>query len=371
MKRIILAFTAAVALLASCKPAAVEVPGGVPEGYGILTIDVAKTGAAPTRTVAAYTGSKSYETQVNKVQIFVFYRGGNQNGVLAARLTGTTETSGYSVELPVGDYTVYVQINGQDKSPASATEFNNYTAPLDVNSITASTGFLMIGSADASVTSSGGSCTVNVARLLNRISVSRITNGMPSTNITINRMWLANVVTPQRYDNSISGDNRTWVHKFSRSEDFTTPIPSLPAKLISTFTAPSLTSRNFNETLSPSGRIGYEGAFCLYAYANLHDSSITPAESNVACTTGSSAVTEWEPTQTRLVFEATIGTTKYYYPCDIVLGTNNQAHTVEITISGPGLTDPQGNPHDLDKKALSVSIVVSGWNDGTEYELNY
>ena len=56
---------------------------------------------------------------------------------------------------------------------------------------------------------------------------------------------------------------------------------------------------------------------------------------------------------------------------DINLGSRNQAHTVEMTISGPGLSDPQGDPSTLSKSALSVTVSVANWVDGDEYEISY
>lgn len=371
IKKFILLTAAALGFVFSCKPAELESPASLPAGYGTLNIEVLQPDMPGTKAVTAYTTEATYEKQVNKVQVFIFYSGGSQDGVLAKRITGTTATS-YSADLPAGSYKVYVQVNGADKTPANLSAFNAYTADLSVNSTEASTGFLMIGNNTATVAASGtNSCAVTVNRLLNRVCLKKIANGMPSTSITINRIWLANIVTTQNYANSVNGNSRAWAHKFSRNSDFTTSIPALPTNLISTFTAATLTSKSLSSsnTIAAGANISTPASYLFYAYANLKAAGT--AEDTKAYTTGSAAVTAWTPTQTRLVVEATIGSTKYYYPCDIALGAMNKAHTVEMTISGPGLTDPQGDPSDLSKKALTVSITVAGWGDGDEYELSY
>ncbi len=370
-KKIILFSAVALGFVFSCKPAEVEKPDARPDGYGTLNVEVMLPEAPSTKAVTAYTTESTYEKQVNKVQVFIFYSGGAQDGVLAKRVTGTTSTS-YSTDLPAGTYNVYVQVNGADKTPANLSEFLAYTAALTVNSTTASTGFLMLGNSSTTVTASGtNSCPVTVNRLLNRICIKKITNGMPSSSITINRIWLANIVTTQNYANNVNGSSREWAHKFSRSSDFSSSIPAVPANLISSFTASSLTSKTLSSsnTIAAGSNISSPASYLLYAYANLKTASA--AEDTKAYTTGTSVVTQWTPTQTRLVVEATIGSTKYYYPCDVSLIGKNQAHTVELTISGPGLTDPQGDPSELSKQALAVSITVAGWGDGDEYELSY
>lgn len=371
IKKFILLSAAVLGLVFSCKPADLEKPSAVPAGYGTLNIEVVQPEMPGTKAVSAYTTEATYEKQVNKVQVFIFYSGGAQDGVLAKKISGTTATS-YSAELPVGSYKVYVQVNGADKTPAKLADFTAYTAALTVNSTAAATGFLMVGNNNATVAASGTSnCAVTVNRLLNRICLMKIANGMPSTTITVNRIWLANIVTTQNYANTVNGNSRTWAHKFSRSTDFTTSIPALPTNLISSFTAASLTSKSLSSsnTIAAGANISTPASYLFYAYANLKSASA--AEDTKAFTTGSSAVTAWTPTQTRLVVEATIGSTKYYYPCDVTLLGMNKAHTVEMTISGPGLTDPQGDPADLAKQALTVNITVAGWGDGDEYELSY
>ena len=42
-----------------------------------------------------------------------------------------------------------------------------------------------------------------------------------------------------------------------------------------------------------------------------------------------------------------------------------------MTISGPGLDDPQGDPSALDKGTISVTVTVGEWETGSTYEVAY
>ena len=68
--------------------------------------------------------------------------------------------------------------------------------------------------------------------------------------------------------------------------------------------------------------------------------------------------------KTRLVVTATIGGTKYYYPVSISNPQRNTAHTVELTITGLGSTDPDIL---VQKGAITATVTVDPWQNGAVY----
>ena len=74
MKKTIIAMAAACAALAACskEPISSAIVTPSEEGVGRISFTVAGDEPAETRAVTAYTAAQTYESQVNKVQVFVF-----------------------------------------------------------------------------------------------------------------------------------------------------------------------------------------------------------------------------------------------------------------------------------------------------------
>lgn len=385
MKKYFITFIAAVAALAACnKNVAPDVVPSNSDEMGIISVSIDSESAPATKAVTAYTTAQAYEQQINKVQICVFYSGGSQNGNLAAFGTvpsGSIDNSSsphkatYSAQVPAGTYTVAALVNGPDLTAAqkaTLSAFNAVAVSLGANSTTASTGFVMSGSSSATVTAGGtNNCAITVSRLTNRIAVQKITNGLASGSLVVTRMWLANVITSQNLTNSLNGSGRVWAHQFSRkASPWNAAAPDgiiTAAASGATLAYKAVTSAD--QTIANGGNLNKPANYLLYAYANFK--SANTAEDAKIFVGDPSTGTTWAATQTRLVIEASINSVTYYYPVDINLGNRNQAHTVEMTISGPGLTDPQGDPSTLSKSALSVTVSVANWVDGDEYEISY
>ena len=111
MKKTIIAMAAACAALAACskEPISSAIVTPSEEGVGQITFTVAGDEPAETRAVTAYTTAQTYESQVNKVQVFVF---GSDGAINFYQNLGTS-TSG-SISTTAGTKTVWAVVNGPD-----------------------------------------------------------------------------------------------------------------------------------------------------------------------------------------------------------------------------------------------------------------
>lgn len=182
--------TAAVSLAACNKEAQPSVENGVSE-EGTIILSVAPQDGPVTRAVNAYTTAQAYESQVNRVQVFVFSTDGKINCYrdFGKDLTG-------SVSATSGAKTVYAVVNGPDLSAiGSLSELESKAVDLSANSVTASKGFLMAGKASCTVSSGTVSCSVAVSRLAARVVLKSVTNNLPAAYgaLKVERVFLANV----------------------------------------------------------------------------------------------------------------------------------------------------------------------------------
>ena len=138
MKKRIFMIAAACAALAACS----KEPVGsaiVSQEEGSIVFTVAGEDPAATKAVSAYTTAQTYESQVNKVQLFVF---GSDGAINFYQNLGTS-TSG-SISTTAGTKTVWAVVNGPDLSTIGTLSALQATAvDLSANSTTASTGFVM------------------------------------------------------------------------------------------------------------------------------------------------------------------------------------------------------------------------------------
>ncbi len=345
----------------SCKPAEIEhaLPADVATGTLSLTV-AEKSGPLTKADPTAYIVAQNYERRINSIEILVFYRGGVQDGFLAysEKLTNSsaTFTMTRQYDLPVGDYTVCAYVNGAadltTAQKASLAAFHAVAVALTDNSVSESAGFVMSGESNASVAASGtNTCEVSLQRVLNRVVINKISNNLASGTLTVKRIWLANIVTGQNLSVDVSGNDRVWAHQFSRAAS-----PWTGSTLISSFTASTLTSKAPNAVIANGGNVNDPANYLLYAFANLK--SATAAEDALVYLP---VATVWSPTKTRVVIEASVNGVDYYYPYDLTLGSRNQTNTLDFVISGLGLDDPQGDPGELAREALSVTISVAEW----------
>lgn len=322
----------------------------VSEGQMILSLDFPE--AIQTKAVTAYTTAQTYESQVNSVQILVFDSAGKIDKYYNAGKT----TSGISISTVTGAKTVWAVVNGPDlKACAKLSDLQATDLTLGGNnSITASTGFIMAGSASCTVGTSTVNCAITVSRFVSRVALVSVTNSLPASygSLTVNCAYLSNVVGNQNMAGNASA--ATWYNKFGRADESTQVSSHIIDGSTYKASCPDLTYKSISGTAAVGASHTPSTPYLFYCFPN--SSTTAPAAFS----------TSFAAQRTVLVVKATVGGTAYYYPVvlDDAAPARNSSYTVGLTITGPGSTDPN---QPVAKGNMSASITVSPWASGAVY----
>ena len=344
MKKILFVLSA-IALLASCEQMQTA-DSAACDGMAEFTVNVQVDGVPVTR--ASSTTDVNYEKQLNSVQVAVF------DGTALAGYQTVTGTSA-TFSLRTGKtYTAAVVANGptiSGKTTLSDVE-STATALGTHNSTTASTGMVMYGknTMSSALTSAGGSVSVAISRLVCRVNLVSVTVTPPAgvtagDNYKFTNAFLSNVATNCSLGgtvtlNGTSGNYSNW---YGRATMATT------GTIINGGTYKASPEALTYSTSSSNAK--------FYSYANSNTDAVTAYK------------TSWQATATRLVVTAKWNGTTYYYPVPIPQTQANYTYDVKMTITGPGIDDPQGP---IPSKAnLDVTITVNPWTAGSEYNVTY
>ena len=190
MKKMILAATAALAMLASCNKHTDEIADSATGSVVKITLTdkTPETRAVFDQTAAA----ESWEKKIGTLTLFVF--DGNGDAVLQRNFTAA-EISGQTATIPVPDaapgqtYSFYAIANGSalsgigtldDLRSQAESEIADYNGTFDEVTTKAkrSAGFTMTGSATKAIAAAGQTTTVQIAleRLVSKIAVQATTD---------------------------------------------------------------------------------------------------------------------------------------------------------------------------------------------------
>ena len=371
MKRyLIICLAAAVAVLGTASCGEIESSGK--EGSLTITILDDLDAAA---TKASDKTELTYEKQINKIDFFLF-----QGNVLYEHLTLSSSdvatlpyTRSYP-KVPVGSYTIYAVANGP-ASLSTATEKTAVTGAvisLADCSTTASTGFVMYGTASATV-ENGGSATVSLkmSRYASRVRLTKVTNGLANgTAISVTAVYLANVwgkwtlagATSASTVGTDTGLNE-WVNLAARAagknasttaSDFIKAASAVNPSAYAAQVFKAVPSADRSIAAGTAGAKTYN--YALYAFPSTvtedHTGPIADADKDKGALP-------------RLVIVATVNGTVYYYPITLTAKlVRNYTYDVSVTITGSGSTDPN---EPVQRGALSASVNVNPWTAGNEY----
>ena len=349
MKKTLLLMAAVAAMVCSCDKDGDCVPCQKEEEQeqkAALRVSLNLEGDPQTRATN-YVTAQAYETAVNDVQIFVF----DSKGALATYLDADTKTSDITINTIYGQKTVYAVVNGPDLSGITTQDALEHTAvDLGANSTTTSKGFVMVGSNACNVSGTTATVSISVKRLVARVALQKITNSLPDSygSLTVNSVMLINVAGNQNLECTASIS--TWYNKMGRKDgasatqiiDGTTTLASHP----------TLTFMSVGKSVANGGSLAPSTPYLFYTYQNNSTSE------------GNGWSNTFSARKTRLVVTATIGGTKYYYPVSISNPQRNTAHTVELTITGLGSTDPDIL---VQKGAITATVTVDPWQNGAVY----
>lgn len=321
---------------------------------GKIVLDVVLPDAPITKAPTAYSTAQTYESQVNSVQILVF---NSSTGALDRYYDAGKTLTGISLSTVHGSKTVWAVINGPSLTGISTLNALQATAlTLDGNnSTTASTGFVMAGSASCTVGSSTATCNISASRFVSRIALVSVKNAIPSVygSLTVNAVWLSNVVGNQNLAGNASAN--TWYNKFGRADENTQVASHIIDGSTYKASCPSLTFKSLSQSVSNGSTHTPSTPYLFYTYPN------TSTTAPMAFSTSFSAQ------RTVLVVKATVNGTAYYYPVplDDAAPARNTTYTVALTITGIGSTDPNVP---VQKGNMTVNVTVSGWTSGQVYD---
>lgn len=191
MKKMILAATAALAMLASCSKNTDEIASSATGSVVSITL----TDKTPATTRAFFdqtAAAESWEKKINTLTLFVF--DGSGNSVLQRNFTAS-EISGQAATVPVPDaapgemYSFYVIANGgaavsvanlgelQGKSESESAAYNGTFDEVTTKAKRAA-GFTMTGSATQAIAAAGQTTAVQIAleRLVSKVAVQATTD---------------------------------------------------------------------------------------------------------------------------------------------------------------------------------------------------
>ena len=349
MKKTFLIMAAVAAMVCSCDKDGDCIPCQKEEEQeqkAALRVSLNLEGDPQTRATN-YVTAQAYETAVNDVQIFVF----DSKGALATYLDADTKTSDITINTIYGQKTVYAVVNGPDLSGITTQEDLEHTAvDLGANSTTTSKGFVMVGSNACNVSGTTATVSISVKRLVARVALQKITNSLPDSygSLTVNSVMLINVAGNQNLECTASIS--TWYNKMGRKDGASaTQIIDGTTNLAS---HPTLTFMSVGKSVANGGSLAPATPYLFYTYQNNSTSE------------GNGWSNTFSARKTRLVVTATIGGTKYYYPVSISNPQRNTAHTVELTITGLGSTDPDIL---VQKGAITATVTVDPWQNGAVY----
>lgn len=275
-------------------------------GGAAIEVETKATGEAA--TVAAN------EAKVNNLQVLVF-----RGDFLDAY--GTASANTLSVSCTAGSRTIYAVVNGPNLS--AVTSLNAFKAMAVDLSANSADSFVMIGSTSTTLPGTK-SVNIEVSRLVSRVVIKQITRNftapsLQSLSFTVDKIYLVNAAGDINY-----GKTAATTKWYNLQEDKN----EVPALLKDT----------------PAASIANNASHSTYHYFYAMPN---PATSKT----------------TRLVIEATLGSSKYYYPVDLPALEGNKSYELAgVTIKRGGSDNPD-TPVTSDD--ISFSLTVKGWTTST------
>ncbi|MCR4860727.1 MAG: hypothetical protein K5910_08705 [Bacteroidales bacterium] len=347
MKKIFIIASLAAGIAVGCD----KVPAAMPSGTdSSLTVSLEGLDAPGTKATTDGTAS---ENAVNGLRLYVF----DANGMLdvAHACTDAEMKAGKAtLSIKTGTKTVYALANANEDL-ASRADAQYRLSGLEAVSYALSdnmpSGLVMRGSKEkVSVTASGGSATVKLARGVARISLGSVKNSLPAPYGTVKLVhaFLCNVVGNQNLKGDETPDNAKYLNQEATRGH-------AKAKVIGTGSVEAeckdLTFNTLGESVKQKATKKYTDKF-FYAFPN------------ALKTPNNGYNTTFSPTATVLMVVVSVKDTNYYYPVPLSGGlVANTEYKVDLTLSGLGNT--VDNPFArIEKGELTVTVSVSPWTTG-------
>lgn len=313
MKKIIIPFLA-VAALASCQKSFVGPDAGQePAGETVnLTVSVP---TADTKLVDV-----SGESDVKKLQVYVFGTGGN------IEKYASVEGGSVNIICTTGAKKIAALVNGRPLEVSTLTQLNDSRSSLSDNAA----GNLVMFGCVAKELSADESVNIPVKRLASKIVLKSVRTDFAlqqhkNMDFVVKNIYLQNVAGDCALA-SLSGSPALWFNKMALEADC----------------LPVLADTGLEQKIEDG--VLYDTAHSFYCYPN--------------GTAVDVAGGEWSPRYTRLVVEATLGGTVYFYPVSIPNIESNKVYNVILTVTQTGSSDPDMSDFDVEH---GFSVTVDDW----------
>ena len=269
--------------------------------------------------------SAADETSISNYQVFVY----DASDHLEAYVN--QNSSSISLECTVGTKTVVVLCNAPAiEEVTTLSDMMKLKSSLSDNEIGS---FVMSGRVSSVITTSSTGVTVPVSRLVSKVRLSKLETEFEipqyqSMPFKVSSVYLINVPADKYY--ITTGSVTEWYNKtiYDSSDDNSLLFDGMGDMLV---------------TSSAS----YDKKNTFYCYPN------PESNDNFSST--------WSPRHTRLVVEALLGDTRYYYPVTLPEIESNKIYDVNLKITRPGSSLPD---IEVDKFAVGFTVQVKDWEIG-------
>ena len=266
------------------------------------------------------------ETAIKNYQVFLF----NSDGTLEDCVSQSS--SDIVLDCTMGKKTVVVLVNAP--SMAEVTDYETLTAKKTSLSDNQADAFVMTGSTTVDIRSSQPDMiTVQVSRKVAKIELAslEVDIDMPqysSKSFKVSSVYLINVPAEMPYLEYATAS--VWYNKmgYTDANDNTLIYDDMDDFEVTADTP--YTARN-----------------TFYCYAN---HTLTDTFSST-----------WTPRSTRLVVEAMLGDTKYYYPVTLPKINQNKKYEVNLKITRPGSLTPDTI---VEKFTADFEVYIKDWQSG-------
>jgi hypothetical protein len=332
-----MAFMALISI-ACCK----DNPSNVtPQDEQMGTLEVSVYDELTTRATSASVN----DSNIENVQILIFSK-----GILERYGKFEDLTEPIVFTLPTGGVSCYAVANSSEdlSDIGSTTELNSRLSYLKNNSLS---GFEMIGNTGTTITNNfSNQVRIGLRRFVAKIQIDKITpmfisKAYQKMEFKVTGIYLTNVNGSCPYDLTpkASSDNNLWYNKLKyESGDCD--------HLISDIFSEPVILQTSDGVVTP-----YQTTHSFFFYPNP--------------TVGDSSSSTWSHRWTRLVVEATLDGTTYYYPVSFRNTYPNYLYKItDMKITGPGSTSPE---LPIIKRDFTVNLYIQDWTGETVQEVEY
>ena len=293
-----------------------------------LSVDEEKVclGVSLPSDVTKVTGTSS-EGAVNDLQVFVFDDSGNLESY------GHSASSALTLECYPGTKDIVALVNAPSLSGLSKySELIQKTSVLSDNAVSS---LVMEGKTNVKVSSST-TVTVPVSRLAAKVTLTKIVNAMEleyhrKMTFALTSVYMINVAGDKKYLTDSAPSQ--WYNKMKYEAG-----------------SPSFLWQTLNGKV-----LGYNGSYDEESYFYCYPNHTADDYNDGA----------WQPRHTRLVVEATLGGTTYYYPVTLPEVDQNTAYEISLTVTRPGSDSPD---KPVDSHSAEFTVKVVDWIDGADID---